>query len=93
MIARKARDLHRSWLILLALTLAGMAAAGWMRAPAAPLALAAILLFLSVVKARLVVLDFLGMRAAPAMLRRALLAWPAFFALAAAAKALVSSLV
>ncbi|MEJ6845891.1 hypothetical protein V3589_06660 [Sinorhizobium fredii] len=46
---------------------------------------------LAVLKARLVVLDFLGLRSGPRVLRVGLIAWPLFFSLAAAAKALIAS--
>lgn len=49
------------------------------------------LLTLAVLKARLVVLDFLGLRSGPRVLRVGLIAWPLFFALAAAAKALIAT--
>ncbi|WP_018238762.1 cytochrome C oxidase subunit IV family protein [Ensifer sp. BR816] len=85
------RQLKKTWGILVAMVVAGMLLSRWVQEPAAPIVFAVLLLLLAVLKARLVVLDFLGLRSGPPALRMSLLAWPAFFALAAAAKALISA--
>jgi nitric oxide reductase NorF protein len=54
---------------------------------ALPLAAFGVVLVLTVVKSRLVVMDFMGLRCVHPRLAASLIAWPAFFAIAAAAKA------
>lgn len=51
-----------------------------------------VILVLAVVKSRWVVMDFMALRGARPKLAAALVAWPAFFTLAAAAKTLLVSL-
>lgn len=85
------RKLKKTWISLVAMVLAGMLIARQIQDPAVPIVVAVALLTLAVLKARLVVLDFLGMRSGSRPLRLGLLAWPVFFALAAAAKALIAA--
>ncbi|MCA1370394.1 cytochrome C oxidase subunit IV family protein [Bradyrhizobium sp. BRP14] len=88
---RSPKQLMRTWICLLGMVLLGMLLARELQDPTVPLGFAIALLLLAVLKARLVVLDFLGMRSGPRLLRIGLLAWPLFFALAAAAKALIGA--
>lgn len=87
MTGRTRSQLNRSWILLLLAALAGMAlVTSGGPAPATVVAVFA----LAIVKARLIVLDFMGLRRASAALRFGLLAWAAFFSLAALAKLIVS---
>ncbi|WP_151613823.1 cytochrome C oxidase subunit IV family protein [Sinorhizobium alkalisoli] len=85
------KQLKKTWIWLVAMVGAGMLLVREVSDPALSLALAAALLTIAVLKARLVVLDFLGLRFGSRHLRIALLAWPIFFALAAAAKTLIAA--
>ncbi|PST20631.1 hypothetical protein C7U60_15690 [Mesorhizobium plurifarium] len=87
------RQLTKTWAILAVMVIAGMLLTRQIEDPVVPLALAIALLILAVLKARLVVLDFLGLRSGSRPLRLGLLAWPMFFAFAAAAKALIATFV
>jgi nitric oxide reductase NorF protein len=91
MTASTPRQLKKTWISLCVMVLAGIVLSRWTGELAVPLVVAAALLIIAVLKARLVVLDFLGMRSGPRPLRIGLLAWPTFFALAAAAKALIGT--
>lgn len=73
------------WLVLMAVV-AALVAAQWKAEQLPFVALAAILL-LALLKARIVVADFMGLRGVRPKLAAALIAWPAGFALLAAAKA------
>ncbi|MBP2234939.1 nitric oxide reductase NorF protein [Sinorhizobium kostiense] len=84
-------SLMRTWICLLVMVFFGMLLAREFQDPTAPLGIALALLLLALAKARLVILDFLGLRSGPRPLRLGLLAWPAFFTLAAAAKALITA--
>lgn len=84
MTDRTERQLLRTWLALLGLTGASVAAVRF----AGPAATAALALCLAMFKARFVTLDFLGLRRQPAM-RRALVGWCVVLAAAAAAKAVL----
>ncbi|WP_406872235.1 cytochrome C oxidase subunit IV family protein [Aminobacter sp. P9b] len=75
--------LARSWLVLLALTGASVLAVRFGGAAAG----AAFVLGLAMLKARLVILDFMGLRGQAAM-SRALLGWCLVLALGGAAKAI-----
>ncbi|OAP35124.1 hypothetical protein AU381_25510 [Sinorhizobium glycinis] len=88
---RSPKQLMRTWIFLLGMVLLGMLLARELHDTTVPLGFALALLLLAVLKARLVVLDFLGMRFGPRPLRIGLLAWPSFFALVAAAKALIGA--
>ncbi|OHV79800.1 cytochrome C oxidase subunit IV family protein [Ensifer sp. LCM 4579] len=85
------KQLKKTWIRLVAMVVAGILLVRGVSDPSLSLAVPAALLMLAVLKARLVVLDFLGLRFGPRPLRIGLLAWPAFFALAAAAKALIAA--
>jgi nitric oxide reductase NorF protein len=58
---------------------------------ALPFAAFGVVLVLMVIKSRWVVMDFMGLRGIRPRLSAALIAWPAFFALAAAAKAALAA--
>ncbi|MDX0137498.1 hypothetical protein GOC46_11480 [Sinorhizobium meliloti] len=91
MTDRAPRQLQKTWIALVLMVLAGMLLSLKVQDPATPLVFTLALLTLAVLKARLVVLDFLGLRSGPRVLRVGLIAWPLFFALAAAAKALIAT--
>lgn len=88
---RDPRQLQKTWIVLALMVLAGMLLSLKLQDPAAPLVFTLALLTLAVLKARLVVLDFLGLRSGPQVLRVGLIAWPLFFTLAAAANALIAA--
>lgn len=77
--------------VMLAAVLAGLIAAQWKHEAVPHLALGAILL-LMLVKSRLVVMDFMGLREIRPRLSAALIAWVALFAFAVAAKAALAFL-
>lgn len=83
MTDRTRNQLNRSWIALLLAALASMAVV--MLGGRVP-AVVAVVLAVAIFKSRLIVLDFMGLRSAPAALRLGLLAWSVFFALAAVAK-------
>ncbi|RVO39885.1 cytochrome C oxidase subunit IV family protein [Sinorhizobium meliloti] len=91
MTDRAPRQLQKTLIVLVLMVLAGMLLSLKVQDPATPLVFTLALLTLAVLKARLVVLDFLGLRSGPRVLRVGLIAWPLFFALAAAAKALIAT--
>jgi nitric oxide reductase NorF protein len=91
MTDRDPRQLQKTWMVLVLMVLAGMLLSLKAQDPAAPLVVTLALLTLALLKARLVVLDFLGLRSGPRVLQVGLIAWPFFFALAAAAKALIAT--
>ncbi|ASQ06724.1 hypothetical protein GHK38_14320 [Sinorhizobium meliloti] len=91
MTDRAPRQLQKTWIVLVLMVLVGMLLSLKVQDPATPLVFTLALLTLAVLKARLVVLDFLGLRSGPRVLRVGLIAWPLFFALAAAAKALIAT--
>ncbi|MDW9724654.1 hypothetical protein GOB91_20410 [Sinorhizobium meliloti] len=91
MTDRAPRQLQKTWIVLVLMVLAGMLLSLKVQDPATPLVFTLALLTLAVLKARLVVLDFLGLRSGPRVLRVGLIAWPLVFALAAAAKALIAT--
>ncbi|MDE3822855.1 cytochrome C oxidase subunit IV family protein [Sinorhizobium meliloti] len=91
MTDRAPRQLQKTWIALVLMVLAGMLLSLKVQDPATPLVFTLALLTLAVLKVRLVVLDFLGLRSGPRVLRVGLIAWPLFFALAAAAKALIAT--
>ena len=88
---RSPRQLQKTWVTVVLMVLVGALVSLKVQDPAAPLVLTFALLVLAVLKARLVVLDFLGLRSGPRALRVGLLAWPLLFSLAAAAKALIAA--
>ncbi|MFN7027417.1 MAG: cytochrome C oxidase subunit IV family protein [Pseudorhizobium sp.] len=69
-----------SWVMMLAIV-GALTAAQWKHQPV-PLTVVALLLVLMVIKARLIVLDFMGLRGVRPATAAALLAWPSFFAVA-----------
>lgn len=83
---RHAPDLFASslWILLLGIV-AALIAAQWHR-EALPLVAFAVVFTLVLLKARLIVLDFIGLRGRRPLLARALMAWPMVFALAATGK-------
>jgi len=72
------------WILLMGIV-AALLAAQWHQ-ETLPLVALIVVLMLVVLKARLIVLDFIGLRGSRPLLAGALLAWPAVFALATAAK-------
>ncbi|MDX0522032.1 cytochrome C oxidase subunit IV family protein [Sinorhizobium medicae] len=91
MTERAPRQLQKTWMVLVLTVLAGMLLSLKVQDPGTPLMFTLALLTLAVLKARLVVLDFLGLRSGPRVLRVGLIAWTLFFAFAAAAKALIAA--
>jgi nitric oxide reductase NorF protein len=77
--------------LVLVAAVAALIAAQW-KHEAIPFTALGAILVLTIVKSRLVVMDFMGLRGAYPRLSAALLAWPAFFALLAAAKAAFAAL-
>ncbi|OOG71021.1 hypothetical protein BLJAPNOD_04248 [Ensifer sp. M14] len=78
-----ARRLRNIWALLIAIVLSGMIIMTLWGGTAVVIVA---LLALAVVKCRLVALDFMGLRQAPAGLRFGLFAWPALLVLLALAK-------
>lgn len=83
-----ARQLNLAYAILIALALSGVVLAAW--GAVLPAAGAGILV-LAVLKARFVIIDFMGLGAAPPALRIGLIAWPVAFALAGLGKIALSA--
>lgn len=84
MINRTPSRLLKSFAVLVALVLSGMAA--FLSSKAAmlsPFTMACLMLVFLALKSRRIIDDFLGLREHPGLLRNALLAWPLFFAAAA----------
>jgi len=75
------------WLFLIAIVSA-LIVAQW-KSEALPLAALGAVLVLAIIKSRIVIMDFMGLRGMRPRLAAALIAWPAFFVLVAAAKAAV----
>jgi len=78
--------------VMLAAVVAALISAQW-KHEALPYVALGIILLLTLVKARLVVMDFMGLRETCPRLSAALIGWVAFFALAAATKAALAALV
>lgn len=82
---------QRTWLmgraagLLLIAVIAALISAQW-KHEAIPLAALGAILVLTVVKARVVVLDFMGLRDLRPGLARAIIAWPILFAILVAVK-------
>ena len=74
--------------LMLVAVIAALISAQW-KHEALPFAALGAILVLTIVKSRWVVMDFMALRGVRPRLAAALLAWPAFFALAAAAKAML----
>ncbi|MGF6177541.1 cytochrome C oxidase subunit IV family protein [Ensifer sp. 4252] len=83
MTHHNARRLRNTFVALIAIVLSGMVIMTLWGGSAAVIPA---LLVLAVIKCRLVALDFMGLRRAPAGLRFGLLAWPVVLALLALAK-------
>jgi nitric oxide reductase NorF protein len=77
--------------VLMLIAVVGALIAAQWNHEALPFAAFGVVLVLMVVKSRWVVMDFMGLRGVRPRLSAALIAWPAFFALAAAAKAALAS--
>lgn len=73
------------WVMLIAIV-SVLIASQWNK-EALPFAALGAILVLTVIKSRIVILDFMGLRGMRPRLAAALIAWPAFFALVAVAKA------
>jgi nitric oxide reductase NorF protein len=78
-------------ILMLVAVVAALIAAQWNH-EALPLAAFAAILVLTIVKSRLVVMDFMGLRGVHPRLAASLIAWAAFFAIAAAAKAAIAAI-
>lgn len=76
--------------IMIVAVIGALISAQW-KHEAVPFAALGVILVLTVVKARWVVADFMGLRKARPGLSAALVGWVAFFALAAAAKAALAA--
>ncbi|CAN7657102.1 cytochrome C oxidase subunit IV family protein [Rhizobium sp. LjRoot30] len=77
--------------LLLIAVVAALISAQW-KHEAIPFAALCVVLVLTVVKSRIVVLDFMGLRGMRRGLSAALIAWPILFVVAAVAKAALASL-
>ncbi len=77
-----------NWVMMLA-AVGALTAAQW-KHQAVPLVVVALLLMLTVIKARLIILDFMGLRHVRPATAAALTAWPTFFAIAGLGRALGS---
>jgi nitric oxide reductase NorF protein len=77
--------------VLMLIAVVGALIAAQWNHEALPFAAFGVVLVLMVVKSRWVVMDFMGLRGVRPRLSAALIAWPAFFALAAAAKAALAA--
>jgi nitric oxide reductase NorF protein len=76
--------------IIIVAAVAALISAQWNH-EAVPFAALGVILVLTVVKSRWVVMDFMGLRNVHPKLSAAIVAWPAFFALAAMGKVAFSS--
>jgi nitric oxide reductase NorF protein len=77
-----------NWVMMLA-TIGALTAAQW-KHQAVPLVIVGVLLLLTVIKARLIILDFMDLRHTRPLTAAALIAWPSFFAIAGLGRALSS---
>ena len=77
--------------VLMLIAVVGALIAAQWNHEALPFAAFGVVLVLMVIKSRWVVMDFMGLRGIRPRLSAALIAWPAFFALAAAAKAALAA--
>lgn len=75
------------WIILLGVC-SGLVSAQW-KQEALPAIAVAVVLALTVLKTRLIILDFMGLRGRHPRLAATLAAWPVFFAVVILAKALL----
>ncbi|MBB4186460.1 nitric oxide reductase NorF protein [Sinorhizobium terangae] len=83
MTDRTRNQLGRTWIVLVAIVLSGMSAVAFQgRASVVVFAI----LTLALIKARLIILDFMGLRSGSAAVRRGLFVWPLVLVLLAAAK-------
>lgn len=87
MTSRSPRQLNRTFVLLLGLAACAILLSGYV---ASSILVLAAIFALAVAKARLIILDFLGMRDAPSALRMALLGWSVIFAVGGIAKALLA---
>jgi nitric oxide reductase NorF protein len=78
------------WLVLIAIVSA-LITAQW-KAEALPFAAIGVILILLVVKSRIIVLDFIGLREVRPRMAMALVAWPSLFALLVTVKVAVQTL-
>jgi nitric oxide reductase NorF protein len=86
MIRTQAYALFYSFITLILLAIiAALIAVQWQAEPL-PIGAVAAILGLAILKARLIILDFLNLRGQGSLLSPALLAWPSLFAVAALAK-------
>ena len=90
MTAKQSARLFTSanWVMMLAIV-GALIAAQW-KHQAVPLAILAVLLVFTVIKARLIILDFMGLRAERPAMAIALWTWPTLFSFASLGRALGS---
>ncbi|MFD1745912.1 cytochrome C oxidase subunit IV family protein [Rhizobium helianthi] len=81
----------RAALVMFVAMIGGLAAAQW-KHEAVPFIIFVFILILTLVKSRWVIFDFMGFRNSRPRLALALLAWPVFFAVAAAMRAAMAAL-
>ncbi|MDK1493627.1 cytochrome C oxidase subunit IV family protein [Sinorhizobium sp. 7-81] len=89
MTDRTRNQLGRTWIVLVAIVLSGMLAVAFQGRAAVVVFVA---LVLALLKARLIILDFMGLRSGPAAMRHGLFVWPLVLALLAAAKLVASGM-
>jgi nitric oxide reductase NorF protein len=90
MMKNTSARLVKAWSLLLALATTNALLVGLAPGFVPPFLLASAVIALSLVKARIVILDFLGLREGSALLRRTLLAWPMILAAATMLKLIAS---
>jgi nitric oxide reductase NorF protein len=78
--------------VMILAIVAALISAQW-KHEAVPMAALSVILLLTILKSRVVILDFMELRGSRPGLPAALVAWPTFFCLAAGAKALLVLLV
>jgi nitric oxide reductase NorF protein len=91
MMKNTSARLVKAWSLLVALATANALLVGLAPGFVPPFLLASAVIALSLLKARIVILDFLGLREGSALLRWTLLAWPMFLAAATILKLIATS--
>ena len=89
MVGNQRNRLFGRALLLLAVAGAAAFVARQWQGQALPVAAICAVLVLTLVKARIVILDFMGLRAERPRMAAAMIAWPAFFSVLVAAKAAI----
>jgi nitric oxide reductase NorF protein len=91
MMKNTSARLVRAWSLLLALAATNALLVSLAPGFVPPFVLASAVIALSLLKARIVILDFLGLREGSTLLRWTLLAWPMFLAAATMLKLIATS--